>query len=129
MKHIKSRIDFINENFEGGETNEPVLVKEIDLDGQKLFVYKYYVSPYETSFYVEDENGEPYIDINKNIQFKPVLNGIWVQQGGEEEKIANMLVDDMKKTITTTTSGYNTYTLYIISDPETGFENSPFKLA
>ncbi len=61
--------------------------------------------------YGEDQNGEPYIDISTNLPDNPLVDAIWVEVGGDEEKIANKL-NFLTKTNRTAKSGYNKYIMY-----------------
>jgi hypothetical protein len=64
--------------------------------------------------YGEDENGETYIDISTNIPSNPLIDAIWVEVGGLEEKIANKL-PFLSKTNRNTKSGYNNYIMYEVN--------------
>lgn len=85
----------------------------IKIKGKNFNVFKVGQN-FNILIYLESINGEPYIDINQNIPGNMLLNAIWVKQGGEEEKIADKLIQILKKTSKTTQSGYNTYILYEI---------------
>jgi hypothetical protein len=51
--------------------------------------------------------------LNKILLGNALVDAIWVEKGGEEEEIADML-SFLKKTNLTTTSGFNTYIKYDI---------------
>lgn len=89
-------------------------IKTIKFNGKRLTLHKVADNPMKIQFYLDNINGEPYIDINKIIPTNMLIDAIWVKIGGEEEKIADMLNDILQKTKKTTNNGYNNYVMYKI---------------
>jgi len=85
----------------------------IVFEGKKFKLSKVSDAGMNTVLYLDTLRGEPYIDINKILPENYLLDAIWVQAGGKEEKIADTL-DILKKTKIKTESGYNKYVMYDI---------------
>lgn len=81
--------------------------------GAKSFNVFHISEPFKDYIYLEDENNNPYIDVNTILSDNGLLGAVWVKVGGKEEKIANNL-DFLVRTDRTTKSGYNTYVMYNI---------------
>jgi hypothetical protein len=108
-KFIKTMKEFLNEENEYSDS----VIKTIEFDGEE-FTLHVNDEPMKVQFYLNTLDGEPYIDINKIIPTNMLDNAVWVEQGGEQEEIADMLGDILEKTKQTTKSGYNNYILYNI---------------
>jgi len=108
MKNLKTLNEFIKENVQ----EENTFIKTIKHDGEELQLHKVADDPFKVQYYLEDEEG-PYIDINKILPDNMLLDAIWVEKGGEEEKIADGL-DFLEKTEKTTKSGFSQFILYDI---------------
>lgn len=63
--------------------------------------------------YLESEDGEPYIDLNKQLVGYPLMDAVWIENGDIEESIASKL-NFLEKTDFEKKQGYNTYTMYNI---------------
>jgi hypothetical protein len=92
------------------EAEKPI--QKIKIDGEVLSVYLIN-KPFDSFLYVLDSDGENYIDISTKLVDNPLDNAVWVEIGGQEEKIANIL-KKLKITNATTKSGYNKYRKYDI---------------
>ena len=113
-------LDWYNEEIKGKsltteskEVTDETYIKTIKYNGKKLTLHKVADTPLKTQFYLDTMSGETYIDINKILPDNLLMDAIWVEKGGTEEKIADTL-DILSKTDRTTKSGYNTYILYNI---------------
>jgi hypothetical protein len=95
------------------QKNQNTFIKVIVFEGKKLKLSKVSDAGMNTVLYLDTMRGEPYIDINKILPDNYLLDAIWVQVGGKEEKIADTL-DILKKTNAKTKSGFNQYVMYDI---------------
>ena len=106
----------LREGYERGVINEEdedlAPKQKIKYNGKALYVY-HIDKPFKDYIYVLDKNGEQYYDVNTTLRENPLLGAVWVQVGGDEEKIANMLTF-LERDERTTKSGYNTYNMYNI---------------
>lgn len=86
-------------------------ISTIEFKGKKLTLHKAADDPMKVQFYLNTIKGEPYVDINKILPMNMLVNAIWVETGGIEEEIADMIVF-LEKTDRTTKSGYNNFIMY-----------------
>ena len=88
-------------------TRKPVKLK---IDGDTVSFFK---QDERGTIYVYgvDEYGDTYIDISTDLPGNPLIDAIWVEVGGEAQKIANKL-PFLSKTNRNTKSGYNKYLMY-----------------
>lgn len=110
MKNLKTLQEFIKEN-----TQEEVetFIMDIEYDDEKLELHKYEQSPFKVLYYLVNEDGENYIDLNTTLEDNLLLDAIWVKVGGQEEEISDM-VDMFEKTDKVTSNGFNKYVMYDI---------------
>lgn len=108
MKNLKTIQEFIKEN-----TQEEVetYIMDLEYDDEKLELHKYEESPFKVQYYLDDKNGEPYIDLNTTLEDNMLLDAIWVKKGGDEEKIADLL-DMFVKTDKVTKNGFDSFIMY-----------------
>lgn len=111
-KYIKTTREFLTEQKEEVDNT---YVKTISFNGKKLTLHKIADDQLKTQFYLNTMNGESYLDINKILPNNMLIDAIWVEIGGKEEKIADML-EFLEKTTKTTNSGFNKYIMYNIID-------------
>jgi hypothetical protein len=110
MKNLKTLQEFIKEN-----TQEEVetFIMDLEYDGEKLELHKYEQSPFKVLYYLVNEDGEDYIDLNTTLEDNLLLDAIWVKVGGQEEEISDM-IDMLEKTDKVTSNGFNKYVMYDI---------------
>lgn len=89
-------------------------IEKIKINGEPFDVFHIHNNGFENHIYLVDEFGDLYIDVNKEFSDNPLLNAVWVEQGGEEERIADRL-NILNKTGNTTKSGFNTYIMYKVN--------------
>lgn len=93
--------------------NSNTAIDTINHNGQNLTLHKIGDNPMKIQFHLEDENGEPYLDLSTILPDNLLDGAVWVKSGDIEEEIADTL-DILSKTDRTTKGGYNTYIMYNI---------------
>lgn len=94
---------------------QSTFIKQIKFNGRDLNLYKVSDNPMKVLFYLDTEAGEPYMDINTILPDNMLVDAIWVERDGKEEKVADKL-DFLDKTDRTTKSGYNRYVMYMVDE-------------
>ena len=107
-KYIKSFL----ESTQSDDIDE-TYIKTIEFEGEKLTLHKVADNPMKTQLYLDTLDGESYIDINKILPTNMLVDAVWVEVGGTEEKVADTL-DILKKTSKTTSNGHSKYVMYNI---------------
>lgn len=111
IKHLFTNFnEFVNES--NNTETEEVFVTDITFEEENLKLFKYESSPFDVLFYLVDENGETYVDLNTTLETNKLLDAIWVKKGDIEEQIADLLPNLFKKTDREVEYNYNTYILY-----------------
>jgi hypothetical protein len=110
-KFIKTTLqDFLTEQK---KNVDETYIRTINFNGKKLTLHKVADNPMKVQFYLNTTRGESYVDINKILPTNMLVDAIWVETGGIEEKIADTL-EFLEKTDRTTKSGYNNFIMYNI---------------
>lgn len=105
----------VDENITENQSNsDDTYVKKITIDDDELTLHKVDTNPMKVLFYLNDMEGDSYIDINTILPDNMLIDAVWVKIGGLEEEIADDISDVLTKTDRKTTSGYNQYIMYNI---------------
>lgn len=86
--------------------------QEVKFKNKKLIITIDKSNRFKIGILAEDQRGNPYYDVSTVLPENPLMDAVWVELGGDEEKLANMLTNSIKRTNAVTTSGYNKYVKY-----------------
>jgi hypothetical protein len=109
-RFIKTMAMFIKESAEVDKT----YIETIEFDDETLTIHKIADSPLKTQFYANTLEGESYIDISKILSDNMLIDAVWIEKGGDEERIADK-IDCLSKTDKTTKAGFKTFIIYKIN--------------